>query len=279
MTVLASEAVELQSVPMPQCRAALSFTCCGVCIGIEAPQAFIDVLPSNFIPGSSGNNSVKPGVTFVVSIGERITILEDRNSRGNFTTWREALEVLEGSAHEAIAARATTHAFVHAGVVAVDGKAILIPGRSFAGKTTLVMALVDAGATYYSDEYALIDSHGLVHPFVRTPRVRQNLGKTVVINDLTPPPVPAGLVLMTKYEPNAAWRPKSLSVSRCLFGLIDNSVGVRSYPELYLGRLKELAMTARAYSSVRGDWLATADAIFTELLCKKISTIHQGENN
>ena len=31
---------------------------------------------------------------------------------------------------------------------------------SFAGKTTLVAALVDAGATYYSDEFAVIDERG-----------------------------------------------------------------------------------------------------------------------
>ena len=32
-----------------------------------------------------------------------------------------------------------------------------LPGSSFTGKTTLVAALVRAGATYYSDEYAVLD--------------------------------------------------------------------------------------------------------------------------
>src|ERR671929_229610 len=53
----------------------------------------------------------------------------------------------------------------HAGVVGWQGRAILIPGRSFSGKSTLVAALVRAGATYYSDEFAVLDERGRVHPF------------------------------------------------------------------------------------------------------------------
>jgi uridine kinase len=41
---------------------------------------------------------------------------------------------------------------------------IAIPGRSFSGKTSLVTALVRAGAVYYSDEFAVIDRDGLVRP-------------------------------------------------------------------------------------------------------------------
>jgi hypothetical protein len=272
MTVLASETVEFESAPPAQQWASLSFVCCGVRVRVNAPEPIIEKIPANFIPGSSRDQLGQTDVAFTVSTGEQFEILEDGSSRGIFATWREALEVLEGSAHEAIAARATTHAFVHAGVVAFNGKVILIPGRSYAGKTTLVMALVDAGATYYSDEYALVDAEGSVHPFVRNPRVRQNFGMNVVINDLIPPPLPVGLVVMTKYKPNAEWRPKKLSVSQGLFGLIDNSVGIRSYPEMYLGRLKQLAMTAATYSSVRGDARVAANAILTELLCNKVTT-------
>ena len=54
--------------------------------------------------------------------------------------------------------------FVHAGVVAVDGRALLLPGGSFTGKTTLVAALLRAGAQYGSDEYAVLDEAGLVLP-------------------------------------------------------------------------------------------------------------------
>jgi len=47
--------------------------------------------------------------------------------------------------------RAQDCLFVHAGAVGWQGQAILIPGRSMTGKTTLVKALVEAGVAYYSD--------------------------------------------------------------------------------------------------------------------------------
>src|SRR5262245_100418 len=45
-------------------------------------------------------------------------------------------------------------AFVHAGVVGWRGKAIVIPGFSHSGKSTLTAALVRAGATDWSDKSA-----------------------------------------------------------------------------------------------------------------------------
>src|SRR4029077_6709070 len=71
-----------------------------------------------------------------------------------------------------VAERAPDHLFVHAGVVGWDGGAIVMPGASFAGKTTLVQAWLGAGATYYSDEFAVLDRTGRVHPFTRPLSIR-----------------------------------------------------------------------------------------------------------
>ena len=46
---------------------------------------------------------------------------------------------------------------VHAGVVARDGRAVVLPAPPDAGKSTLVAALVAAGFDYLSDEAAVID--------------------------------------------------------------------------------------------------------------------------
>lgn len=57
---------------------------------------------------------------------------------------------------------------VHAGVVSLDGRAVLIPGEPDAGKSTLTAALVQHGFDYLSDEAARIDLRtGLVAPFPR----------------------------------------------------------------------------------------------------------------
>src|SRR5205814_290720 len=71
-----------------------------------------------------------------------------------------------------VAAQAKDRVFVHAGVVAARGGAIVIPGRTFTGKSTLVAALVEAGAAYYSDEYAVLDERGRVHPFAKPISIR-----------------------------------------------------------------------------------------------------------
>ncbi|HEV3115299.1 MAG TPA: hypothetical protein VGY99_32860 [Candidatus Binataceae bacterium] len=57
--------------------------------------------------------------------------------------------------------------FIRAGVVGWRGRAILIVGPPQSGTSTLVAALLRAGALYYSDHYAVLDSDGLVHPYAR----------------------------------------------------------------------------------------------------------------
>lgn len=50
--------------------------------------------------------------------------------------------------------------FVHSGVVEFDRRAIVFPGKSRYGKSTMVAALVEAGCRYLSDEYAVISPEG-----------------------------------------------------------------------------------------------------------------------
>ena len=75
------------------------------------------------------------------------------------------LESLDQSLHLAIAEFSPQAVFVHAGVCVRNGAAVIVPGRSHAGKSTLIKALADAGATYYSDEFAPILPDGSVIPY------------------------------------------------------------------------------------------------------------------
>ena len=45
---------------------------------------------------------------------------------------------------------------LHASCVAVDGRAVLIEGRSGSGKSDLALRLIDRGATLVSDDYTLL---------------------------------------------------------------------------------------------------------------------------
>ncbi|MES2338618.1 MAG: aldolase [Pseudomonadota bacterium] len=45
---------------------------------------------------------------------------------------------------------------IHASCVAIDGVAVLIEGRSGAGKSDLALRLIDRGATLVSDDYTML---------------------------------------------------------------------------------------------------------------------------
>jgi energy-coupling factor transporter ATP-binding protein EcfA2 len=66
-----------------------------------------------------------------------------------------------------VAQRAPRWSLFHAGAVAWGNAGIVLAGPSGSGKSTLVAALLRLGATYYSDEVAVIDGSGRLHPFLK----------------------------------------------------------------------------------------------------------------
>src|SRR5262245_50274760 len=89
---------------------------------------------------------------------------------------KDVLDTFESDVQRYVAETARRRIFVHAGVVEWSNRAIIIPGRSYSGKTTLVAELVRAGARFYSDEYAVFDEHGRVHPYPKPLAVRNVSG-------------------------------------------------------------------------------------------------------
>ena len=75
----------------------------------------------------------------------------------------EAVRLLD----EGIVGRLKRFTAVHAGVVEFAGRALLLPGGTHTGKSSLVAELLRRGAVYFSDEYALIDAQGRAHAYPR----------------------------------------------------------------------------------------------------------------
>lgn len=150
------------------------------------------------------------------------------------------------------------HLFVHAGVVGWEGKAIVMPGRSHVGKTTLVSALIKAGATYYSDDMAVFDPEGRVHPYAVPLSVREPDGTCKYAPEdfdstAGEGPLPVGLVVMTRYEEGARWQPRTLAPGRALMALLDNTLAARKDPTVSLPILQQVALSARAIRTARGE--------------------------
>ncbi|HEY6231421.1 MAG TPA: hypothetical protein VIW64_09155 [Pyrinomonadaceae bacterium] len=177
-------------------------------------------------------------------------------------------EIFESDLRLFVAELATHRVFVHAGVVGWKGQGIVIPGRSYSGKSTLVAELVRAGATYYSDEYAVFDARGRVHPFSKPIELREE-GKyeqrKVTATELGgrhgTKPLPVGLVLMTRFERGARWRPRTLTPGKGVLELLFNTVSARRSPERALATLRVVATNASLLKGVRGNATEVVDAL------------------
>jgi hypothetical protein len=153
---------------------------------------------------------------------------------------------------------AKNRVFIHAGVVGWNGKAVLIPGSPLAGKSTLVTALLRAGATYYSDEFALVDRAGRIHPYPRPINLRTNDGPIQVDPAHVPAttgtrPLRAGLILLTHYEKGATWRPRQASPGEAMVAVLTNTASAQRDPAHALGTIKLLLAEARILKGPRGE--------------------------
>jgi hypothetical protein len=143
----------------------------------------------------------------------------------------QVLGAFEADLHLHIAEASSDMSFLHAGVVGWQGRVIVVPGRSFSGKTTLVREMLRLGATYYSDEFAVVDNFGLVHPFTRPLGIREqgSEGQTKYTAERLGAisgvePLPVGMAVISEYQRGAQWRPVPLSQGQGALELLANSV-------------------------------------------------------
>jgi hypothetical protein len=182
------------------------------------------------------------------------------------------LLALEGELDRVVARHAREWLFVHAGVVGWHGKAIVIPGTTFSGKTSLVAALVSAGATYYSDEFAVFDENGLVSPYPRRLSLRPhrtNETHRVAVEKLGGQPgmqpLPVGLILVTKYQPDAQWRPEAITAGEAVLELLANTVLARTQAKQALETFARAVDGAETVRSPRGEAMWFAPVILNQL--------------
>jgi hypothetical protein len=168
---------------------------------------------------------------------------------------------------EAMLQRLTTFCAVHAGVVLWGERALLLPGGTHAGKSSLVVELLRRGAEYFSDEYALIDDEGRVHPYPRPLMVRngspEQLPKLASDYNATVSAVPAavGWIFSLQYERGKDWNVTGAPQSIALLDLLRNTPQVLAdSPEIVDG-FQRAVEGAACYSGIRGDAVDAAERI------------------
>jgi hypothetical protein len=259
-----------------------SFTSYGVKVGLRASkpgffESVVDLLP----PGSKPSDDPLVHVLYSFVVGGheplrnvRLLNLVYANSRrvARERELRAALDLFEADLRLCVAYKARRRVFVHAGVVGWKGKAIVIPGRTFTGKTTLVSTLIKLGAEYYSDEYAVLDLQGRVHPYPRPLSVRNGAAPQGTLHPIEEfgavagkTPLPIGLVVDTHYCDGARWRPRVVSRGMALLALLNNTVSARSRPTRNMSVLRRAVDNAVALKGVRGDAEVVARSLVSAL--------------
>ena len=147
-------------------------------------------------------------------------------------------EHIESDLHHWLATYTRGFLFVHAGCVSWRDRAIVLPGRSHAGKTTLTRALVETGATYYSDDYAVVDPTGSIWPFPRRLYVRpitadppHRLDPVASDWPIGRTPIRAIVVAELRFDRKLGWAVEQLSHGQGALSLLDNTVAARERPE------------------------------------------------
>lgn len=262
--------------------AGLSFISYGVRVGVrvnnpEALKLVQECFPPEWKPAPTlvverlyslvlGGAGTRPGV-------RRFNLLYgDLTRLARTTNVDEVLEAFQSDLHLHVAAQAPRRVFVHAGVVGWKGRAILLPGKSYSGKTTLVAELVRAGATYYSDEFAVLDARGRVHPYTRELQIREpetgkqkKCGVEKLGGRAGTRPLRVGLVVAGSYKREAKWRPRQLSAGQGLLELLAHTVSARRQPEKALAALEQVARQALIIKGVRGEAGEVVDSLLKQL--------------
>jgi hypothetical protein len=218
-----------------------------------APQGVVERLYSLKLGG--GDGGARRGLRRFKLLYANHVLLARTDDAG------ELFERFESDLQLAVAEGARRRVFVHAGVVGWRGRAILVPGRSFTGKTTLTAELVRAGATYYSDEFAVLDAEGRVHPYAKPLSVREGgthrqrkIGVEEFGGSSATKPLPVGLVVVSEFRDGArGWRPRALTLGQGSLALLANTVPARRRPAEVLATLERVVRGAAVLRGARGE--------------------------
>ena len=248
----------------------LSIQTFGLAIGIRAnDQALLDLIDPYLPPGSKTISatvvkklySIFGGVSPALAHIRRLHLLYGNAERlARAADLENLFEAFRSNLNLYVAENARDRLFVHAGAVGWKGRAIVIPGRSFSGKTTVVQEFLRAGATYYSDEFAVIDRRGFVHPFATPLGIRdvnshkQRMHRAEEFGGSTgAKPLQVGCVIATQFRPGARWRRKAISKGLGAWALLANTVAARRSPTRTLSTLSRAVADAQIWRGSRGE--------------------------
>lgn len=202
--------------------------------------------------------------------GEFRLLVEDavlRTASGPLGLICELIQVLD----EKIVLHLTGLRAVHTGAVAWRERVLLFPGATHAGKSALVAEFLRRGATYFSDEYALFDAEGQVHPYPRPLLVREGGSeqRPTLAQQLNAPvgdmPLRVGWIFALSYRPENNWNVAAVSQGESLMTLLRNTPHLLANSPEMVSIFQHVVSQAECFAGTRGDAADAVDKILQRI--------------
>jgi hypothetical protein len=225
----------------------------------ESTRAVLDRYLFPWLPRSLAEPEEADAVFRVLPAGEGFQVRAGNRAVAHSATLETLIPRLQSLLDDGTVRRFAGVVAVHAGAVAVGGSAVLFPGPSHSGKSTLVAELVRRGCVYFSDEYAVIDDTGLVHPYPRAIMLRGGEVEARPVLALEPNstvgcgPAPVRLILALEHAPGSAWNIRCVPQSEMLLMLLKNTPHSVSEPRDLVTPLLRASKGAACFAGVRGE--------------------------
>ena len=211
---------------------------------------------------------LSPDIHLIVErAGDCFRVQIDQKLTASAVTLHDAALAAVKALDDAVVHRMKMFRAVHAGALLIDGKALLLPGTSHAGKSSLVAELLRRGASHFSDEYALIDDHGLAHSYPRPLLLRNGrpLQSLVLPEELNAQfanqPAPVSWILALDYVPGGRWKIHELSQGEAVMLLLRNTPHeMEKSPEM-IDFFLRVAEKALCFEGERGEAAEAATCI------------------
>jgi hypothetical protein len=243
----------------------------GSSIRIECANSEIrDVLDRYLFPPilHSENAPSSPDILIRVDqVAECFRVMVNHELAASVMTIHGAALAAVKALDDAVVHRMKAFRAVHAGAVLIEGRALIIPGSTHAGKSSLVAELLRRGAAHFSDEYALIDSEGRTHPYprpllLRNGRPMQSLVLPEELNaTFATNPAPVGWILAVDYVPGTVWDVQEMSQGDAVMTLLRNTPHEMAQSPEMIDSFICLAGKAACFAGKRGDALEAASHI------------------
>jgi hypothetical protein len=242
---------------------------CNICIENLCPELhdaleryILPPLPRNRVPSSSRDVLIS-----IDRVAGRYRLAIDGIEATSSPNVSELILATLKAIDDAVIYRLQTLKAVHAGAVVFQSQAILFPGVTHAGKSSLVAELLRRGARLLSDEYALIDKAGRVHSYPRPIMLRDSRHMQSPVlpgefgSQFTTGPVPVGWIMALEYWPESIWEVRDVPQGEALMILLRNTPHPMADSPEMISSFMNAVSSARCLTGYRGHVAQSADQI------------------